>query len=122
MVEGSFTGKPLTEKGEALTKAVENFLTDADGKAKVEDREKAIRDIVEKLPYTDLSLEGWGRKITWKVSILLYGKNFINHVWHAEPVHLYVRPASAMISRITTQDTAYSVTAAGIPVCILTSQ
>ena len=29
-------------------------------------------------------------------------------------------PASAMISKIMTQDTAYSVTAVGIPVCTLT--
>ena len=38
--------------------------------------------------------------------ILLSGRPYINHVWHAEPVPLYVRPASAMTSRITTQDTA----------------
>ena len=35
---------------------------------------------------------------------------------------LYALPASAMISKIMTQDTAYSVTAAGIPVCTLTLQ
>ena len=53
---------------------------------------------------------------------LLYGKNFTNHVWHVVPVHSYALPASAMISKIMTQDTAYSVTAAGIPVCTLTLQ
>ena len=37
--------------------------------------------------------------------ILLSGRLYINHAWHAEPVPLYVRPASAMTSRITTQDT-----------------
>ena len=31
-----------------------------------------------------------------KNSILLYGMNCINHVWHVVPAPLYVLPASAM--------------------------
>lgn len=61
MVEGNLYWKSLTEKGEALTKDVESLLEsedDADEK-KVEDEKAAIRSIVEKLPYSNLSLEGW---------------------------------------------------------------
>ena len=57
MVEGNLYWKSLTEKGEALTKDVES-ADDADEK-KVEDEKAAIRSIVEKLPYSNLSLEGW---------------------------------------------------------------
>ena len=91
MIEGELYWKPLTEKGEALTKAVAELLTDTDE-----------------------------TKITWTVLILLYGKNFTNHVWHVVPAHLYVRPASATISKTITQAMAYSVIAAGTPVCTLT--
>lgn len=56
--EGDLYWKAMTEKGEALTKAVESLLTDAD-EAAVETEKEAIRKIVEKLPYSDLSLEGW---------------------------------------------------------------
>ncbi|MBQ1930610.1 MAG: 4Fe-4S dicluster domain-containing protein [Lachnospiraceae bacterium] len=58
MVEGELYWKALTEKGEALTAAVASLLTDAD-EAKVEAEQAAIRAIVEKLPYSDISLEGW---------------------------------------------------------------
>lgn len=60
MVEGELYWKALTEKGEALTKSVEGLLTDAD-EAKVEKEKASIRAIVEKLPYSNLSLEGWGK-------------------------------------------------------------
>ncbi len=50
--------KPITEKGEALTAQVAELLEDADEKA-VEDQKTAIAQIVEKLPYANLSLEGW---------------------------------------------------------------
>ncbi len=50
--------KALTEKGEKLTESVRSLLTDADEKA-VEEEKKNIRAIVEKLPYANLSLEGW---------------------------------------------------------------
>lgn len=58
MVEGELYWKANTEKGEALTKAVEALLSPAD-EAKVEEEKTAIRAIVEKLPYSNLSLEGW---------------------------------------------------------------
>ena len=61
MVEGNLYWKSLTEKGEALTKDVENLLESADDadEKKVEDEKAAIRSIVEKLPDSNLSLEGW---------------------------------------------------------------
>ena len=61
MIEGELYWKPLTEKGEALTKAVAELLTDTD-ETKVEAEKTAIRAIVEKLPYSNLSLEGWGQE------------------------------------------------------------
>ena len=61
MIEGELYWKPLTEKGEALTKAVAELLNDVD-EAKVEEEKAAIRAIVEKLPYSNLSLEGWGQE------------------------------------------------------------
>ncbi len=57
-IEDSLYWKALTEKGEALTKSVESLLEDTDD-AKVEAKKNEIRSIVEKLPYSDLSLEGW---------------------------------------------------------------
>ena len=51
--------KALTEKGEALTAAVSGVLEAADEKA-VEDKKTEIRAIVEKLPYSSLSLDNWG--------------------------------------------------------------
>ncbi len=61
MVEGEVYWKALTEKGETLTKSVESLLTAADenDEAKVESEKTTIRAIVEKLPYSNLSLEGW---------------------------------------------------------------
>ena len=58
MIDGEMYWKALTEKGEKLTSAVAALLTDAD-EAKVEAEKAAIRAIVEKLPYSNLSLEGW---------------------------------------------------------------
>ena len=60
LIDGELCWKPLTEKGETLTKAVADLLSDdaaADGK--VENEKSAIRAIIDKLPYSDLSLEGW---------------------------------------------------------------
>ena len=48
-----------TEKGEKLTVLVADLLEDADA-ADVEKEQAAIREIVKKLPYANLSLEGWG--------------------------------------------------------------
>ena len=58
MIDGEMYWKALTEKGEKLTSAVAELLVDAD-EAKVEEEKKAIRAIVEKLPYSNISLEGW---------------------------------------------------------------
>ncbi len=53
--------KAQSEKGEALTERVKELLADADtsGEAEVEAEKEAIHKIVEKLPYMNLSLEGW---------------------------------------------------------------
>ena len=61
MVENEMYWKSLTEKGEALTAAVKELLTEADStdEEKVEAEKTAVRNIVEKLPYRNLSLEGW---------------------------------------------------------------
>ena len=61
MVENVLYWKALTEKGEALTKAAESLLENADAQeeASLETEKAAIRGIVEKLPYSNLSLEGW---------------------------------------------------------------
>ena len=58
MVDGDLYWKALTEKGEALTSVVASVLEDTD-EAKVEEAKNAIHAIVEKLPYANLSLEGW---------------------------------------------------------------
>ena len=58
MIDGDLYWNALTEKGEALTKAVDSLLADTD-EAKVEEEKNAIHAIVEKLPYSNLSLEGW---------------------------------------------------------------
>ena len=61
MMENEMYWKSLTEKGEALTAAVKELLTEADStdEEKVEAEKTAVRNIVEKLPYSNLSLEGW---------------------------------------------------------------
>ena len=61
MVENEMYWKSLTEKGETLTAAVKELLTEADStdEEKVEAEKTAVRNIVEKLPYSNLSLEGW---------------------------------------------------------------
>ena len=60
MIGDDLIWKPLTEKGEALTESVRELLAEAEGAEKaVEEEKENIRRIVEKLPYTHLSLEGW---------------------------------------------------------------
>ena len=51
--------KPMTEKGNVLTEQVSDLLTEGDPGV-VEAQQADIRAIVKKLPYADLSLEGWG--------------------------------------------------------------
>lgn len=59
MVDGELYWEAKTEKGEALTAQVRDLLTDGDA-AIVEAEQTAIRTIIEKLPNSNLSLEGWG--------------------------------------------------------------
>lgn len=61
MIHGELYWKPLTEKGETLSEQIKEVLTDAE-EEQVEEEKKAIRAIVEKLPYSNLSLKGWGEK------------------------------------------------------------
>ena len=49
-----------TEKGEKLTALVSDLLEEADTET-VETEKAAIRNIVARLPYADLSLEKWGK-------------------------------------------------------------
>ncbi len=53
--------KALTEKGEELTKAVADLLTDAE-EAPVEEEQAKIRAIIEKLPYSNLDLSVFQEK------------------------------------------------------------
>ena len=50
--------KAISKKGEDLLASADALLADADDKA-VEDKKAEIREIVKKLPYADLSLDGW---------------------------------------------------------------
>ena len=52
--------KPETEKGESLTAALCDLLdSDESAEEEVEKEQQKIRGIIEKLPYSHLSLEGW---------------------------------------------------------------
>ena len=51
--------KPLTDKGTALTEGVKDLFADADEQA-IEEEKANIKAIMDKLPNTKLSLEGWG--------------------------------------------------------------
>ena len=64
--------QPQTEKGNALTELVSDLLTECDDAA-VEAEQAAIRAIVEKLPYSNLSLENWGAEAAQK--------NFDSPIW-----------------------------------------
>ncbi len=60
LIDGILYWEAVTEKGEALTEAVRELLTKADGaEEKVEEEKNAVRRIVEKLPYSNLPLNGW---------------------------------------------------------------
>ena len=67
-VEEELYWKPLTEKGTLLTEQMKELLTEADAseEQKIEQEKNNIREIVEKLPYTHLSLEGWDGDATEK--------------------------------------------------------
>ncbi len=62
-IEDEIYWKALTEKGEKLTASLADLLTDADDTA-VEAKKSEIRNIVKQLPYSELSLEGWGAGVT----------------------------------------------------------
>ena len=49
---------PLTDKGNALTEAVKELLEDTDDSA-VKAQQETTKAIVEKLPYMNISLDGW---------------------------------------------------------------
>ncbi len=55
--------QPVTEKGEALTALVADLLEESDETA-VNAQKAEISKIVEKLPYANLSLEGWDGNAT----------------------------------------------------------
>ena len=62
MVEDTLYWKPETEKGQKLTEKLADFLEkaeDAGSETAVAEEEKKIRSIIEELPYSHLSLEGW---------------------------------------------------------------
>ena len=61
MTEKELYWKPLTEKGQTLTESVKELLEGADQKNEetIEEEKAKIRSIVEKLPYSGLSLKGW---------------------------------------------------------------
>ena len=62
MVEDTLYWKPETEKGQKLTENLADILEkaeDAGSETAVAEEEKKIRSIIEELPYSHLSLEGW---------------------------------------------------------------
>ena len=61
MIEGNLYWEPITEKGNMLTEQIKDILEEGDS-AVVEQEKEKIHTIVEKLPYTHLSLKGWGEK------------------------------------------------------------
>ena len=60
MIGDTLYWSAATEKGEKLTEQVKSLLTDADS-AKVEEEKASIKAIVERLPYSNLNLDGWGK-------------------------------------------------------------
>lgn len=62
MVEDTLYWEPETEKGEKLTENLADLLEkaeDAESETAVAEEEEKIRSIIEELPYSHLSLEGW---------------------------------------------------------------
>lgn len=61
LVEEELFWKPLTEKGDALTEVVKTLLeeTDSSDEERLSKEKEQIHAIIEKLPYSNLSLEGW---------------------------------------------------------------
>ena len=62
MIGDDLYWKPATEKGQKLTESLADLLEKADdagSEAAVGEEQEKIRTIIEKLPYSNLSLEGW---------------------------------------------------------------
>ena len=60
MIQDTLYWKPETEKGENLTALISDLLDNAESaEAEVKKEQQKIRGIIEKLPYSHLSLEGW---------------------------------------------------------------
>lgn len=60
MIGDDLYWKPETEKGESLTASLCDLLdSDESAEEEVEKEQQKIRGIIEKLPYSHLSLEGW---------------------------------------------------------------
>ena len=62
MIGDDLYWKPETEKGQKLTENLADLLEkaeDAGSEAAVGEEQEKIRTIIEKLPYSNLSLEGW---------------------------------------------------------------
>jgi heterodisulfide reductase subunit C len=74
MVGEELYWQPNTEKGETLTAQIKDLLEEADSAA-VEAEQNTIRSIVEKLPYSNLSLENWGAAAA--------DKNFDSPIWES---------------------------------------
>ena len=58
MTEEELYWKALTQKGERLTAHIAELFVETE-ETQVEEQKKAIREIVEKLPNAQMSLEGW---------------------------------------------------------------
>jgi len=66
MIGEALYWKSRTDKGDALTGTVGSLLTEAE-EQDVEETKEQVRGIIAKLPYSDLSLEGWnGEALTEK--------------------------------------------------------
>ena len=59
MCGDSLYWKAYTEKGEKLTDKVKSLLTEASDTKEVDELKENITKIIEKLPYSNLSLDGW---------------------------------------------------------------
>ena len=115
--------KAQTEKGEALTATLTaagllEEATEAD-LHHVEGEKAVTRAIVEKLPYMNLSLEGWnGEALNEKFNSPLWEKLY-KAAWPVVPAPLCAPPASATISRTTRPVPVSRDIAAGTAACIL---
>ena len=63
IVDGHLYWEPVTEKGKAFTEEIEDLFETADTAA-VEAQKKEISGIMEQLPLTNLSLDGWNGDAT----------------------------------------------------------